>query len=78
MTSQGTATRWLGPLRAAVSELTDLDLARLGRFEQALCGLLAGYPVDAGLDPGVRSQHLQQIRCGLADSGHLALAVPAR
>ena len=77
MTSQGTATRWLGPLRAAVSELTDLDLARLGRFESPV-RLLAGYPVDAGLDPGVRSQHLQQIRCGLADSGHLALAVPAR
>ena len=78
MTGEAGATRWLGPLRSAVSELTDLDWARLRRFELILCGLLERYPVDAGLEAGVRSQHLRQIRCGLAEAGCLALAVPAR
>ena len=34
--------------------------------------------MDAGLEDGVRSRHLRQIRRGLAGTGHLALAVPAR
>jgi len=78
MTSKLTATRWLEPLRAAVSELTESDLAQLCRFEYALCGLLAAYPVNAGLEDQIRSRHLRQIRRGLAGAGYLALAVPAR
>ena len=78
MTGEATATRWLEPLRAAVSELTEPDLAQLCRFEHALRGLLAGYPVNAGLEDQIRSRHLRQIRRGLAEAGHLALAVPAR
>jgi len=78
MTGERTACRWLAPLRAAVPELTGLDLARLGRFEQALCALLADFPADSALDPGTRSSHLRQVRSGLAAGGVLALAVPAR
>jgi alkylation response protein AidB-like acyl-CoA dehydrogenase len=76
--SESTATGWVEPLWAAVGELTELDLARLHRFEQTLCGLLPVYPVDASLDPGLRSQHLRQIRRNLAEAGHLAMAVAAR
>ena len=78
MTSKVTATRWLEPLRAAVSELTEPDLAQLRRFEHTLRRLLAAYPVNAALEDQIRSRHLRQIRRGLADAGHLALAVPAR
>lgn len=78
MTSEPAATGWLEPLWAAVSELTELDLAQLHRFEHALRGLLTGYPVNAGMEERIRSRHLQQIRRDLAEAGHLALAVPAR
>jgi alkylation response protein AidB-like acyl-CoA dehydrogenase len=76
--SQGSATRWLAPLRAAVGELADLDIAQLRRFEQTLTGILGVYPVDAGLDPDQRSQHLRKIRQALAGTGDLALAIPVR
>jgi alkylation response protein AidB-like acyl-CoA dehydrogenase len=76
--SQGSATRWLAPLRTAVGELADLDIARLRHFEQTLSDILGVYPVDAGLDPDQRSQHLRRIRQVLAGTGDLALAVPVR
>ena len=78
MTSKLTATRWLEPLRAAVSELTEPDLDQVRRFEHTLRRLLAAYPVNAALEDQIRSRHLRQIRRGLAEAGHLALAVPAR
>ena len=78
MTGEATATRWLEPLRAAVSELTEPDLDQVRRFEHTLRRLLAAYPVNTALEDQIRSRHLRQIRRGLADAGHLALAVPAR
>jgi len=78
MTGTLAASRWLTALRPALSELADVHWARLGQFEQALCGLQAAYPVAAGLEAAVRSRRLRQIRRGLARSGQLALAVPAR
>ena len=36
MISEPTAARWLEPLRAAASELTEPDLAQLHRFEHTL------------------------------------------
>lgn len=75
---EGRAIRWLTPLRAALGELTDLDIARLRHFEQTLNRTLGIYPVDAGLDPDRRSKHLREIRRALARTGDLALAVPAQ
>jgi alkylation response protein AidB-like acyl-CoA dehydrogenase len=74
----GRAVRWLDPLLPACSELTRQDASGLGRFEDALCELLAAYPVRGPASAGERSGNLQEIRSGLARSGHLALAVPAR
>jgi hypothetical protein len=47
MTGKLAASRWLTALRPALSELTDVDWARLCQFEQALCDLQAAYPVAA-------------------------------
>ena len=40
--------------------------------------LLARFPIDAGVQPTLRSERLLRIRHELAASGHLAVAVPAR
>jgi alkylation response protein AidB-like acyl-CoA dehydrogenase len=69
---------WLEPLQQAIPGLGADDLARIARFDNALTGLLAEYPVDHGLDPETRSLHLRQVRQGLAAGGLLSLAVPAR
>jgi alkylation response protein AidB-like acyl-CoA dehydrogenase len=50
----------------------------LGRFEDALRGLLEAHPVTRPADAEERSRNLREIRRGLAKSGYLALAVPAR
>lgn len=78
MTHDGTACRWLMPIRAALHELSGLDLARLDRFEQFLRSRLADFAIDGSLDPDVRRQHLRQIRVALAAEGHLGMAVPAQ
>ncbi len=74
----GTAVGWLAPLLPGIPELTNLDSRRLGRFEAALGGLLAEFPVAPGLDPQLRSCRLARIRLELARLGYLAWAVPAR
>jgi alkylation response protein AidB-like acyl-CoA dehydrogenase len=72
------AARWLDPLLPALPGLTTRDAAALGQFEDALRGLLGTYPVSRPADTGERSRNLRAIRRGLAESGYLALAVPAR
>jgi alkylation response protein AidB-like acyl-CoA dehydrogenase len=53
------------------------DLAAVSRFEEDLTCLLARYPVSGDVEPGLRSDHLRQIRTVAAASGHLRLAVPS-
>jgi hypothetical protein len=72
----GTAA-WIAPLVAGLPELGELDLGRLHRFDTALRELLVRFPVDAGIQPTLRSERLLRIRHELAASGHLAVAVPA-
>jgi alkylation response protein AidB-like acyl-CoA dehydrogenase len=72
------ALDWIAPLVPAIAAVRGADLATLERFEDDLTGLLAAYPVDAGVEPGLRSQRLQEIRAATAASGYLALAVPSR
>ena len=74
----GGAAAWIAPLAAGQPELGELDLGRLHRFDTTLCELLARFPVDAGVQPTLRSERLLRIRHELAASGHLAVAVPAR
>jgi alkylation response protein AidB-like acyl-CoA dehydrogenase len=71
------AVNWLEPLLPAFPGLTSLDAAALCRFEEELGGLLNYWPV-AVADPEERSRNLLEVRCALARSGHLAVAVPAR
>jgi hypothetical protein len=78
MSGEGGAARWLDPLLPAFPELTAHDAAMLGRFEDALRGLLEAHPVTRPADAEERSRNLREIRRGLAKSGYLALAVPAR
>jgi hypothetical protein len=60
MTHDGTACRWLMPIRASLHELSGLDLARLDRFEQFLRSRPADFSIDGSLDPDVRRQHLRR------------------
>jgi alkylation response protein AidB-like acyl-CoA dehydrogenase len=69
---------WMAPLQPALASVCGADLAALERFEDDLTGLLAAYPVDGGVEPGLRSERLRQIRVATAASGHLALSVPSR
>ena len=78
MSGEGGAVRWLDPMLPAFPELTAHDAAMLGRFEDALRGLLEAHPVTRPAGAGERSRNLREIRRGLAESGYLALAVPAR
>jgi alkylation response protein AidB-like acyl-CoA dehydrogenase len=50
---------------------------RVGRFEDALGGLLSRYPIGSQVELRVRSQRLARIRRELAAGGFLGLAVPA-
>ena len=72
------AVRWLEPLQPSISGLGTGVLARIARFDDALTGLLAAFPVDHGLAPETRSLHLRQVRQRLAADSLLSLAVPAR
>jgi alkylation response protein AidB-like acyl-CoA dehydrogenase len=72
------AAAWIAPLAAGLPELGELDLGRLHRFDTALRELLARFPIDAGVQPPLRSERLLRIRHELAASGHLAAAVAAR
>jgi alkylation response protein AidB-like acyl-CoA dehydrogenase len=71
------AMRWLAPILPGMPGVTELDVARLRRFEVTLGRLLARYPVDAGVPQQERSVRLAQVRCDLAAIGQLADAVPA-
>ena len=72
------ASRWLAPLQPGLTGVTDLDIAELRRFEDALIGLLCDNSVGGDVGPRVRSERLQRIRAAIATYGHLGLAVPGR
>lgn len=78
MSAGNRAVSWLEPLLPAFPGLTSLDAAALCRFEDELDSLLSDWPVTPAADPRKRSRNLLEVRCALARSGHLALAVPAR
>jgi len=78
MNGEGGAARWLDPLLPAFPELTAHDTTMLDRFEDALRGLLEAHPVTRPAGAGERSRNLREVRRGLARSGYLGLAVPAR
>jgi alkylation response protein AidB-like acyl-CoA dehydrogenase len=69
--------RWLAPILPGMPGTTELDVARLRRFEETLAFLLARHPMAAGAHQGDRSARLAQVRRDLAASGQLAVAVPA-
>jgi alkylation response protein AidB-like acyl-CoA dehydrogenase len=71
------ASGWLAALEPALAPATITDLAAVSRFEDDLTCLLARYPVSGDIEPGLRSEHLRQIRTAAAASGHLGLAVPS-
>jgi len=71
------AVTWLAPLLPAFPGLASRDAAALCQFEDKLSGLLDECPV-AVPDPDNRSRNLREVRHALGQSGHLALAVPAR
>ena len=77
-TETGGAAQWIAPLAAGCPELGELDLGRLHRFDTALRELLVRFPIDAGVQPTLRSERLLRIRHELAATGHLAAAVAAR
>ena len=70
------ASDWLIALEPALGGATVTDLAAVSRFEDDLTYLLSRYPVGGDLEPGLRSEHLRQIRTAAAAAGHLGLAVP--
>lgn len=76
--ARGAATAWIALLRDSFPDLDEQDLQRLHRFEAELAGLLDAHPIDPGVEPGLRSRRLLQIRAGLARSAHLGTAVAAR
>jgi hypothetical protein len=61
-TAAGSAVNWLTPLLPGIAELTDLDVRRLGRFEETLHSLLAKHPCGPGVEPRQRSQRLQRLK----------------
>jgi alkylation response protein AidB-like acyl-CoA dehydrogenase len=72
------ACAWIAPLAAGWTEVDDLDVGRLQRFDTTLHDLLVLFPIDAEVQPTLRSKRLLRIRHELALSGHLTLAVAAR
>ena len=77
MSAANRAVTWLAPLLPAFPGLASRDAAALCQFEDKLSGLLDECPV-AIPDPDNRSRNLREVRHALGQSGHLALAVPAR
>jgi len=77
-TETGGPAPWIAPLATGCPELGELDLGWLHRLDTALRELLVRFPIDAGVQPPLRSERLLRIRHELAASGHLALAVAAR
>lgn len=77
MSAGNRAVSWLEPLLPAFPGLTARDAAALREFEEELGSLLNNYPVTPTADPGQRTRNLLEVRCALARSSHLALAVPA-
>ena len=71
----GGSAAWIAPLAVGLPELGELDLGRLHGFDAALRDLLVRFPIDAGVQPTLRSERLLRIRHELAASGHLAAAV---
>ena len=57
----------------SVDPAGELDLGRLHRFDMTLRELLVRFPIDAGVQPTLRSERLLRIRHELAASGHLAV-----
>ena len=74
-TEAGGPGAWIAPLAAGLPELGELDLGQLHRFDAALRDLRVRFPIDAGVQPALRSERLLRIRHELAASGHLAAAV---
>lgn len=72
------AAVWLVPLLPSLPGVGELDVLRVGRFEDALGNLLSQYPISSRVEPRVRSRRLARIRRELATGGFLGLAVPAR
>jgi alkylation response protein AidB-like acyl-CoA dehydrogenase len=77
MSAGNRAVSWLEPLLPAFPGLTARDAAALCQFEEELGSLLNDYPVTPAADPDQRSRNLLEVRCALARSRYLALAVPA-
>src|SRR5512142_1957194 len=71
------ASDWLAALGPALGPVTITDLAAASRFEDDLTCLLARFPVSGDVEPGLRSEHLRQVRTAAAAGGHLGLAVPS-
>jgi alkylation response protein AidB-like acyl-CoA dehydrogenase len=71
------AACWLAPILPSMADVTELDVVRLGRFEETLRGLLPGRPTGARATRVQRSAWLASVRDTLAASGDLALAIPA-
>jgi alkylation response protein AidB-like acyl-CoA dehydrogenase len=75
---EGAAANWLAPLLPGIPGLAASGGRQVARFEDALRGLLADYPIGNRVGRQLRSQHLARIRSGLAAINQLALAVPER
>ena len=71
----GGAAAWIAPLAAGQPELGELDLGRLHRFDTTLRELLARFPIDAGVQPTLRSQPLLRTGTSLPPAA-LAVAYP--
>ena len=71
------ASDWLAALGPALGPVTITDLAAASRFEDDMTCLLARFPVSGDVEPGLRSEHLRQVRTAAAAGGHLGLAVPS-
>jgi len=78
MNAERRASDWLVALEPSLVGAVVTDLAAVSRFEDDLIYLLSRYPVRGDVEPGLRSEHLRQIRTAAAAGGHLGLAVPSR
>lgn len=74
----GRAAAWIAPLRTGLPDIADLDLQRLHRLDAFLDDLLTAHPINAAVEPELRSKRLLLMREELARAGHLATAVAAR